>query len=149
MQNEDIGLIIVDSLSTFYWQHRWESERRSHLSLALQHFVTSFQSLQGLYSCVFAVSNWALFEAKTGYADAPTIPTQLYHQHFVTGEYKSIEKKWLRFTHLIEIEESNPSHITSLDEQLNNTDPLNRTVSLFIRTLRSQLPPQHAKFRVQ
>ncbi|TFK99734.1 P-loop containing nucleoside triphosphate hydrolase protein [Pterulicium gracile] len=62
--DDELGLIAVDSLSTFYWSDRFTSEHQdNHTRNPLYHILTAIKSILRTHSPVFVYTNWALYPA--------------------------------------------------------------------------------------
>lgn len=100
LPNDEIGLLIIDSVSTFYWQDRFASEQfrtpvshpaQSSNALAnhpLQHVLSLLQRFRISHGPVILLSNWGLFGNRSVGLSSPGIPastavepTVFFRQH--------------------------------------------------------------------
>lgn len=58
--NSEIGLLLIDSMSSFYWSNRAEGERNPRNPTPFQYALQSLQSFRISHGPVIVVSNWAL-----------------------------------------------------------------------------------------
>ena len=86
--DEDVGLVAVDSVSSFYWPDRFTMEQlnsataqhgTSHTPNSLQYILTALQKIRLSYGAVIVLTNWGL-NSITKSSDH-SIPTTLYKQH--------------------------------------------------------------------
>lgn len=86
--NEDVGLVAVDSVSSFYWPDRFTMEQLNsataqhgtfHTPNSFQYILTALQKLRLSYGAVIVLTNWGLnpFTKSTD----NSAPTTLYKQH--------------------------------------------------------------------
>ncbi|PIL31628.1 hypothetical protein GSI_06330 [Ganoderma sinense ZZ0214-1] len=92
LQDAEIGLLVVDSLSAFYWRDRYSLEQirdaadsSSHAALPpnlLHHVVKAIQALRSSHRPVTLLSNWGLnaFSKPPG-SDEPEFPFYRQHLH--------------------------------------------------------------------
>jgi DNA-repair protein XRCC2 len=64
MPNEQISLLLVDSISSFYWTDRWEAEhldsKKSHRSNTLGYVLRCLQAFRLSHGPVVVLTNWGL-----------------------------------------------------------------------------------------
>ncbi|KAJ6610107.1 hypothetical protein B0H10DRAFT_1638209, partial [Mycena sp. CBHHK59/15] len=83
MPNAEMGLVVVDSMSAFYWPDRFIAEHwhQPHTSYTapLQHTLTGLQNFRVSHSPVTILTNWGLLLADTNHQ--PTTSPLFYKQH--------------------------------------------------------------------
>ncbi|KAK7064134.1 hypothetical protein R3P38DRAFT_2822645 [Favolaschia claudopus] len=81
MPDADIGLVAIDSMSTFYWSDRFSAEQLRPLNLAnttpLQHVIAALQNFRLSHNPITVLTNWALTVDNSNGTTAPP----LYKQH--------------------------------------------------------------------
>lgn len=112
MRNEYIGLIIIDSLSTFYWRRRWDIEQHSQTS-DMHDFMSTIRNLRERRRCVVAISNWGLFPSKEATSGHPST-TPSFRQHFglpypqppkpSQDPVSSLQQSWNTITHYVVVD---------------------------------------------
>lgn len=87
LPDDEIGLIAVDSVSSFYWPDRFTVEQtnagagrgKSHVSSPLYHVLVSLQKIRASHGPVIVLTNWGLNPLIKPTRDSA--PTTLYKQH--------------------------------------------------------------------
>ena len=83
--DEDVGLVAVDSVSSFYWPDRFTMEQLNsataqhgtfHTRNSLKYILTALQKIRLSYGAVIVLTNWGLNPLTKS-----TAPTTLYKQH--------------------------------------------------------------------
>ena len=78
MPEEEIGLVAVDSLSSFYWQDRFLSEQpRDEKRSGIEKALNSLEHIRQSHGSVIAYTNWGLSSARHN----PQNSTPFYLQH--------------------------------------------------------------------
>lgn len=78
MPEDEIGLVAVDSLSSFYWQDRFLSEQpRDGKPSGVERALHSLEQIRQLHGSVIAYTNWGLPSARHN----PQNSTPFYPQH--------------------------------------------------------------------
>lgn len=64
MSNEEIRLLLVDSISSFYWADRWQAEqvdsKRLHKSNPLVHVLRYLEAFRSSHGPIVVLTNWGL-----------------------------------------------------------------------------------------
>lgn len=91
LPDNEIGLLAIDSISSFYWPDRFTFEqmnfpaqtgqRRIHASGALHHVLVALQNIRLSHGPVIALTNWGLSPLTKPAHDSG--PTTLYKQHLL------------------------------------------------------------------
>jgi len=78
MPNEEVGLLIVDSISSFYWSDRWQVESSSSKRRfnPIAPVLRALQTFRISHGPVVILSNWGLNPLPSG-----TTPTPFFRQH--------------------------------------------------------------------
>ncbi|KZT41401.1 hypothetical protein SISSUDRAFT_306677 [Sistotremastrum suecicum HHB10207 ss-3] len=58
--NSEVGIVLIDSMSSFYWSNRAEGERNPRSPTPFQYALQSLQSFRISHGPVIVVTNWAL-----------------------------------------------------------------------------------------
>lgn len=86
--DDDVGLVAVDSVSSFYWPDRFTMEQlnsatvqhgTSHIPTSLQYILSALQKIRLSYGTLIVVTNWGL-NPLTNFT-GNSVPTTLYKQH--------------------------------------------------------------------
>lgn len=78
MPKEEIGLVAIDSISSFYWQDRFLGEQpRQGRPAGIEKALSSLEQIRQSRGCVIAYTNWGLPSAR----NAPQNNTPFYPQH--------------------------------------------------------------------
>ena len=83
MPDEEIRLLFVDSISTFYWADKWQAEhlgsQKLHRSNSLGHVLRCLQAFRLSHGPVIVLTNWALNPRSSTIPSAP--PGPFFKQH--------------------------------------------------------------------
>jgi len=97
MSRDEIGLVAIDSLSSFYWQDRFLGEQpRDGRSPGVERALNSLEQVRQSHGSVIAYTNWGLPSARSN--------TQFYPQHVPQlhspfGEEPQVSHPILPITH--------------------------------------------------
>ena len=101
MPRDEIGLVAIDSLSSFYWQDRFLGEQPRHgKPSGIEKALGSLEQVRQSHGSVIAYTNWGLPSAR----NAPQNNTAFYPQHIPQlhspfGEEPQISHPILPITH--------------------------------------------------
>jgi DNA-repair protein XRCC2 len=83
MPDEEIRLLFVDSISSFYWADRWQAEysgsKKTHRSNPLGHVLQYLQAFRRSHGPVIVLTNWGLNPLSS--TTSPVSPTPFFKQH--------------------------------------------------------------------
>ena len=86
MPNEEIRLLFVDSISSFYWEDRWRAEhlgsQKARGSNALGHVLQCLQAFRWSHGPVIVLTNWGLNPLSSTASSAGS--TLFFKQHLPT-----------------------------------------------------------------
>lgn len=88
MPNEDIRLVFVDSISSFYWADRWQAEtsvpKKPQRSDSVGATLRALQNFRISHGPVTILTNWGLNPLITG-----SSPAQFFKQHITASYYSA------------------------------------------------------------
>lgn len=86
MQNEEMRLLLVDSISSFYWVDRWQAERsdskKSFRPNPLKHVLRCLQDVRRSHGPVIVLTNWGLNPLSSATSSVSSTP--FFKQHLIT-----------------------------------------------------------------
>ena len=101
MPRDEIGLVAVDSLSSFYWQDRFLGEqRRDGRPSGVEKALDSLEQIRQSHGCVIAYTNWGLPSARhVSQNNTPFYPQHVPQLHSPFGEEPQVSHPILPVTH--------------------------------------------------
>jgi len=100
---DEIGLVAIDSLSSFYWQDRFLGEQpRQGRPAGIEKALSSLEQIRQSHGCVIAYTNWGLPSARNALQNnTPFYPQHVPQLHSPFGEEPQVSHPILPVTHHI------------------------------------------------
>lgn len=101
MPRDEIGLVAIDSLSSFYWQDRFLGEQLRHgRPSGVEKALESLEQIRQSYGFVIVYTNWGLPSARNApQNDTPFYPQHIPQLHSPFGEESQVPHPILPLTH--------------------------------------------------
>ena len=103
MPSDEIGLVAIDSLSSFYWQDRFLSEqRRDGRPSGIERALKALEQIRQTHGSVIAYTNWGLPSPRqVSQSSSPFYPQRIPQLHPTSAEEPQASHPILPVTHHI------------------------------------------------
>ena len=100
MARDEIGLVAIDSISSFHWQDRFLAEQpRGGRPSGIEEALNSLERIRQSHGSVIAYTNWGLPSARDIAQKTPFYPQHVPQLHSPFGEEAQVTRPILPVTH--------------------------------------------------